>query len=284
MAETLKTILNPDIQRIFDHFSVCFDMRIVFFSAQGEMVRQCRNRPDSRYCELLRQHIFGVETCRRLDYAQCVESARCGRLLCYECHAGLIEASVPIYYVNQLLGFVSIGQLRSRKALPQDMAAAWEAAGHEREELARAYDELPLASTQQIEAILDLFSLLVEYLVSQRIIALGGSSVLEEVLAYMEAHVEEEVTLTQAARLVKRSQSTISHLFTKQLGRSFKQTLIDIKLRRAEQYLREHPQCTIADAAASVGYSDSLYFSRLYRRYRSMPPSEFLKRQNMMND
>lgn len=276
MPPTLKTILKPEVQRIFDHFSACFNMRIVFFSLQGEMLRQCQNRPDSRYCLLLREHVFGEETCRRLDHGQCQEAAHTGHLRCYECHAGLVEATMPIHHDGQLLGFVAIGQLRSQAALPPAMASAWETTGLPLVALEAAYHELSLAAPGQIEAIIDLFSLMVQYIVSQHMIALGGNSALETIRAYIETHIAEEITVQDVARLIDRSASTVSHLFTRHLGKSFKQTLIEMKLTHAEAYMRDHPDGTVADAAASAGYTDPLYFSRLYRRHRERPPSHFL--------
>jgi YesN/AraC family two-component response regulator len=157
------------------------------------------------------------------------------------------------------------------------MAAAWAETGRDRRELESAYRALPLATPEQVEALLDLFSLTINHIVSQHMIALGGESALETLLSYMEEHVTEAITVEDAARVIQRSPSTVSHLFSRHIGRSFKQVLIEMKLQHAEAYMQAHPEATIADAAASAGYADPLYFSRLYRRYRCTSPSAYLR-------
>jgi two-component system response regulator YesN len=108
-------------------------------------------------------------------------------------------------------------------------------------------------------------------------VTLQGNTVLDEIISYMEAHTGDNISLEDAAKLVHKSPSTISHLFHNALGKSFKQTLIETKLRKAESYIENDPDITISDAAARVGYDDPLYFSRIYRKYRGVSPREFQK-------
>jgi len=70
--------------------------------------------------------------------------------------------------------------------------------------------------------------------------------------------------------------SSLSHLFKKVLGKSFKQFQIEIKLERAEEYLRTIPGISVGEAANRVGYQDPLYFSRIFRKYKKVPPSALI--------
>lgn len=276
MAQTLTAILKPEVQRIFDHISTCFNARIVFFNTAGELVTACRNRPDSPYCRLLRERLFGAETCHALDRVKCLEAAREQRVLCYQCHAGLVEATKPIIHCGRILGFVTLGQLRTRESMPAAIRDAWCAQQHSADELDTAYAALPVVSGEEIDALLDLFSMLVDYIVSQQMVALATHRDLEMILNYLEQHAAESPTLDDVARLMQKRPSTVSHLFTQHLGQSFKRTLLEIKIRHAEEYLRRYPERTITEASLSAGFSDPLYFSRLYKRYRHVPPSQFL--------
>ncbi|HEY3378354.1 MAG TPA: PocR ligand-binding domain-containing protein [Armatimonadota bacterium] len=274
MAQTLSALLKPEVQRIFDHFSTCFNARIVFLNAAGELVTACRNRPDSPYCQLLRER-FGEETCNASDRNNCIEAARQQRMLCYQCHAGLVEATKPIVYCGRILGFVTIGQLRTQAAMPPAIRDAW-SAQYALTELEASYTALPMMTTEQIDALLDLFSIFVDYIISQQMIVLATHRDLEIILNFMEAHATESPTLADVADLIQKKPSTVSHLFAQHLGQSFKRTLLEIKLRRADEYMRQHPEETIAAAACASGFTDPLYFSRLYKQYRHVSPSQFL--------
>jgi YesN/AraC family two-component response regulator len=73
------------------------------------------------------------------------------------------------------------------------------------------------------------------------------------------------------------SQSYMSKLFRKYAGRSFNEYLVELRMERAKQLMRENPGILIKNVAAMVGYEDQLYFSRLFRSYTGKPPSSYIK-------
>ncbi|MHB9037557.1 MAG: PocR ligand-binding domain-containing protein [Armatimonadota bacterium] len=273
----LETVLKPDAQRVFDHFSSCFNIRIIFFSPGGEELNVGLNRPDSDYCRLIQEQLYGEQVCLNLDEEKRREAARSGNILCYQCHAGLVEAIKPIYFENNLLGYVAIGQFRSARELPKRVREDWQSrVGSTR--LEEAFASLQFVDQEKMDDTLGLFSVLVDYIISQRMIVRQGSIALSDLVSYMESNPQVNISLAAAARMVHRSPSTVSHLFKSKLGASFKQTQTDIKLRKAEDYMAANPEMSVAEAAARVGYVDPLYFSRIYKRYRGIPPSKFAKR------
>lgn len=54
----------------------------------------------------------------------------------------------------------------------------------------------------------------------------------------------------------------------------FKAYLLDVRIRQACTLLT-HSDLTITNIARSVGYEDSLYFSRLFRRKKGQTPSQY---------
>lgn len=272
----LETILKPDVQKIFDHFSSCFNIRILFYSPDGDMLNVGLNQPDSQYCQLIQDRLFGIDACLKTDQQKRDESALLHSMICYRCHAGLMEAIMPIYSDGHLLGFVAIGQFRSNEEIPEDIAQKW-ACKHGSNEIEQAYACLPCVPQEQIDHILGLFSVLVEYIVSQRMVGLSGSQLLQEIMTYMESNVHRDISLAEVADAVGKSTSTVSHLFTHKLNRSFKQVLTQIRLDKAEELMSADPNIKLKDIAAKVGYADGLYFSRIYRKSRGSPPSRFAK-------
>lgn len=274
-------IFKPDVQRIFDYFSSYFRIRIVFYTPTGDMLRVGLKQPDSLYCRLVQKELYGEATCLNLDEVKRHEAVQKGKMVCYECHAGLVEAINPIYYEKKLLGFIAIGQFRSQDAPPpvvmrdcgvRDLA----------DEVQAAYLSLPYVPAQQTTDFLGLFTILVDYIVTQGMILFMGDFILQKIISHVDSDPGERLSLADAARMVNRSTSTVSHEFKRRLGKSFKHTLTEIRLRKAEEYMTTHPYATVSDGGLAVGYADSSYFSRLYKRYRRIPPSRFLKRLKRM--
>jgi AraC-like DNA-binding protein len=90
----------------------------------------------------------------------------------------------------------------------------------------------------------------------------------------MEEHPKDHLSLDEASELVHSSKSTVSHLFKKITGKSFKRYQIELKLDRAQRDLRTIPGITVSKVAYSLGYTDPLYFSRLYKKHKRIAPSE----------
>jgi len=274
-----ETVLKEGVQEIFDHFSLCFSSRIVFFATTGDQLKE-GSRPVCSYCKLVRRYLYGLKTCLDIDERKRQEALTRGEMICYQCHAGLVEAMKPVFYEGQLLGYVGIGQIRSEEAIPRGVAALW-CQCRRIAALDQAYRDLPCVSREKIDHILALFSMLVDYIVSQKMVILKGRSVLEEVRSLITSNIEKNFTLSEAASHVSRSPSTISHLFREKAAKSFKHFVIEAKLAQAEEYMKNEPLTTVSEAAARVGYPDPLYFSRIYKRYRNFPPSLYRQRTKL---
>jgi YesN/AraC family two-component response regulator len=59
---------------------------------------------------------------------------------------------------------------------------------------------------------------------------------------------------------------------------SFKRLCILKKIEQFEAIVTTDPLVSIEEAALKIGYRDVSYFSRLYKKIRSITPSVFIKR------
>lgn len=280
----LEIMLDRDAQALFDSFSSCFGIRIVFYSPEGRILAAGDSRTtDSDFCSLIQKRLYGEKRCLELDAANRAAAMGSRTTISYRCHAGLGEAIVPAFAGDSLLGFVMIGQFRSEEILPAAVRAEWRRRAGSTE-LERAFAELPLVPAEKTKDLLKLLSVLVEHIVARRLIALKGSALLDTILTYIRDNPERPIRLAEAAALVHRSESTVSHLFRQRLGLSFREALIEEKLGLAEECMRLSPGITVREAASRVGYDDPFHFSSLYKKRRGIPPSEYLGRYRRRED
>lgn len=68
----------------------------------------------------------------------------------------------------------------------------------------------------------------------------------------------------------------LSRLFKTEYGTGIYEYLTSVRMKRAEELLAD-PSVSIADIAARVGFSDSNYFSKAFRTWSGMTPSEWRK-------
>jgi AraC-like DNA-binding protein len=284
MERPFEILFDDEVQRLFDHFSLCFDIRIVFFSASGEMLRVGLNSPSMRYCRLIQEQLYGHARCQSMDETHQKRAAEERCIHCYRCHAGLQEAVKPIFVDRHLLGYVMIGQFRTGRRVPRRVLEDWEKRHGDSSELVEAFNELTLLPAARVDNLLSLFSVLVEYITSQHLITLRGNVVVKKATDYIKRNLHSPLTLDEVAGAVGRSPSSISHLFRERMGATFKQTVTELRVQEAERIMRDTLGATVKEAAYGAGFEDAAYFSRVYRRMRGEPPSSFLRRGQMDAD
>jgi AraC-like DNA-binding protein len=268
-------LFKKEIQEIFDSFTACFNIRINYFSPDIRELKVGLHKPVCSYCALI-QNKFGMkDLCIESDKARCKEAAEKKELVSYTCHAGLQEAIHPVFFEDDLLGFIVIGQFRSAEQVEPHIIEACSENGVDIHKLEKAFSKVPQYTDKQTRNILNLFKILVKYIVSQQMVSRKGNMVLNTIIHHIEENIDKQITLTDVARLVGKSNSYISHLFKKNFDKSFSRIFIEMKLNKADDFFRIMPDLSISEVAYKLGYNNPLYFSRIYKKYRGISPKEF---------
>lgn len=277
MKNALEIILHKETQKIFDNFAESFGVAILFYSISGQELKRGLDKPASKFCEIIQTHLYGKKKCIFTDEKRCIECAQKKKPVAYKCHAGIDEAVAPVFIGGQLAGYAMIGQFRSSNELPAKTLKDAKAKGVDKA-LKEAFYALPFYEKKKRESILGLFTMIADYMAAREIVSVRGERIIVKALAYIEANINRKITLSETAKAVGRSCSALSHAFTKFTGKPFTQTVIEAKLKRAEEYLKNSPELSIEETAFNLGYDDALYFSRLYKKYRGLSPSAYRNR------
>jgi transcriptional regulator GlxA family with amidase domain len=75
------------------------------------------------------------------------------------------------------------------------------------------------------------------------------------------------------------SPNRYSNVFKESTGTSPQQYLIDLRLQKAKELL-SHTSLNIRQIASLTGFNNQLYLSRLFKKYESIPPSDYAKNLN----
>jgi AraC-like DNA-binding protein len=96
---------------------------------------------------------------------------------------------------------------------------------------------------------------------------------IHEIVAYLEAHMAEQLTVDDVAAQFLLSRRHFTRLFRERTGFSMIEFLNGKRLERA-QLLLQDPRTSVMDAALLVGFETPSYFARLYRARYGYPPSQ----------
>ena len=93
-------------------------------------------------------------------------------------------------------------------------------------------------------------------------------------IEYITANYSYNITVEDIADYVGLSRSHLFRSFESVLGQSPKEYLTDFRMRQA-CYLLEHSNLSITAIANSIGFDNSLYFSKTFHKFKNMAPKEY---------
>ncbi len=94
-----------------------------------------------------------------------------------------------------------------------------------------------------------------------------------EVLAYLESHYTDPLTIEDLAKVASMSPTSLFRLFKEIMDRSPIDYLIHLRIDKAAQLLRRGGM-RIGEISEAVGFNDSNYFARQFRRITGRSPRE----------
>ncbi|MDF2724557.1 MAG: AraC family transcriptional regulator, partial [Paenibacillus sp.] len=105
----------------------------------------------------------------------------------------------------------------------------------------------------------------------------SGRKLIREVVAYMREHYAGKITLEHTAKHFYMNKNYLSELFKAETGLNFTRYLNDIRIEQAKSLILQ-TGLKVTDISERVGFADFRYFSRVFKAYEQLSPSEFKAR------
>ncbi|HIT07487.1 MAG TPA: AraC family transcriptional regulator [Candidatus Merdivicinus faecavium] len=99
----------------------------------------------------------------------------------------------------------------------------------------------------------------------------------DKAAAYISRNFSRDITIAEVADFTGISESYLYRVFSAELGLAPAQFLMRYRVSEAAALLRGS-SLTIGEVAASCGFRDPLYFSRVFRRIQGVSPREYARR------
>lgn len=106
---------------------------------------------------------------------------------------------------------------------------------------------------------------------------------IEKSIAYINAHMSEDITLEKVAEHVDVHAVYLSRLFKETTGETFKDFITSLRIDKAKKLLAMSSK-SIKEVTFDVGYNDQNYFSKLFKTYTGQTPTEYrtAERKNIL--
>ena len=274
-------LLQLDFEQVRDllrAFHTLTGLRIVIFD---DACREVIAWPAAHgpLCACLKSHAATRELCQLSDEAAFERCRKTGKLTIYHCHAGLVEATAPIYDRGLIIGYFMFGQLTDRQ---DRIALVREFCGN----FAQLSDALPDPATAEAAASIQYRSL-AEIRAAAKILEALTSNVLlhhlvtvrhEHLVKQIDQYVDENMTGPIAAadlcRALGIGRTRLYELTRQYLGMGLAAYVTLKRMDQARQLLTG-TNLTIGQVAARTGFDDYTYFSKVFRKTQGVSPREY---------
>ncbi len=105
--------------------------------------------------------------------------------------------------------------------------------------------------------------------------------VVEQIVNYFEDHYSEKISLDRIAENMYLSTFYISKIFKSETGDTPIRHLINIRLQKAKELFDQGHGGSIQEIASMVGYEDAYHFSKLFKKYYGITPSQARKKESV---
>lgn len=99
--------------------------------------------------------------------------------------------------------------------------------------------------------------------------------VMEQVDAYFQMHMSDEISVNDIADRVNLNISYLSREFKKYKGSTPIEYLTQLRINKAKQLLTDESDLKFKDIAPLVGFSNQYYFSRVFKFITGLTPTEY---------
>ena len=268
--EEISAILN-DINLIT---KVKFDLYDKDFKIlHGENKNMCG------FCSLVRSCPECHKKCMESDRNGFLRSEKTFRAYTYKCHMGLTETVTPIICDDSIVGYIMIGQKLMREDLEEVKRNIEKFPDStKRDEMLQTLKKMKYTDQDELKAMCNLVEMCASYLRMKKLIKFRETPPEILIKNYVSQNLSEELDMKKLCREFKMSKSSLYILSSNAFGKGITEYVRDKRIEIAMDMLlnTDYP---ISSVAANVGYSDSNYFTKVFKKYTGKTPIEWRKAQ-----
>lgn len=263
-------------------FSEATGLPVALRSVESWQLPHHGKRFENPFCAMLAQKSRSCAAC--LQVQQQLSETASNEPQTVTCPAGLCDIAIPVRMGEQLIGFLTTGQVFCKKPSEAQfnraikLLTAWGIKLNEND-LRDSYFNTRVLSSRQHESVVKLLSIFAEHLsmVSNRIVLQEQSAeppVIARAKQYIADHQNEELSLDQVAKSVHTSKFYFCKMFKKATGINFTDYLSRVRTERAKHLLLNR-NLRISEIAYEVGFQSLTHFNRVFKRILGQSPTDY---------
>ena len=261
-----------------ESFYTLTNIRFVLFDKDfNEVISYPSNNCD--FCKLMK----GCQkTRRKCNYADKRAFAKCEKansLILYKCHAGLVEAIMPLHENEKTVGYLMFGQITDNldKTDLYEKISFWcNSYNFDANTLKSAINKITCKTNVEIKAAAKIMEACTSYIIFKEFIMPKNDKILEAAKTYIEARLHEDIQIEKLCLELNIGRTKLYEIFRNEFNMGISKYILIRRLHKAKKLLKT-TQLTIPEISNKVGFADYNYFSRVYKKQYKKSPKYYRK-------
>lgn len=231
------------------------------------------------FCAMLADNAAACRGCELSAAQMCEKCTVTNETIIEKCHMGLTELVAPVYNGVSVIGYIMLGQMTNEpdyEAFVQGVLRKGEEYGLDREKVLEHVKSVRYYSTEQVLDSARVVKALASYIVVSNLIYPTETLVAQAVLEYISRNLSGDVSVSALCREFSISKSTLYRITKLYAPEGIAAYIKRLRCNKACELLL-HTDMTMSRIAEAVGYTDTAYFLRSFKKEKGVSAGAYRK-------
>ncbi len=256
---------DAELVELMQDFYSISGIRIVLFDASGEELL-AYPRGEQSFCHCMRKDPMFLSKCQESDREAFEKCRRTNKLHISKCHAGLIEASVPMISDGKIIGYMMLGRITDKKDKIELIGSIKTHCKDHRidEETEEKIKKIKYRNEKQIRAAAKILDACCEYVRLRQLVHPSGKRLIDSVERFVNEHISEEISVDRICSEFNISRTKLYETVGPYTNGGIAAFIKNKRLEYAKELLKT-TDMSISEISDACGFSDYNYFLRLFK-------------------
>ncbi len=266
------------IEELMEAFYMMSGIRFVLFDNKfNEIISFPKENCD--FCKIMKSCPKTRRKCNYADRRSFKKCEQANSLVIYKCHAGLVEAVMPLHENEKIVGYLMFGQITD----DPDKTRLYENACHlsvnyalSLETLISGINKITFKTKEEISSAAKIMEACTSYIIYKELITPENNRIIEAAQKYIEEHLAESIDISVLCAELCVGRTKLYELFSAEVKMGIAEYIRRRRVHRAKKLLKT-TELSVAQVAEKVGFADYNYFSRIFKKIYGKSPKSYRK-------
>ena len=268
-----------ELLELMQDFYVLTGIRIALFDANCVELA-CYPKGEATFCHCMRKNPDFRAKCRESDENAFEKCRQTNKIHIFKCHAGLIEASVPMIEDGKIIGYMMLGRITDKKNKVELVGAVLSRC---REygvdgEIEEKIKKIKYRNEKQIQAAAKILDACCEYVKLREMVRPSGKRLIDSLERYIEEHIREEITVEKLCSEFEISRTRLYETVRPYTNGGIAAFVKTKRLEHAKNLIKS-TDMSVTQIADACGFSDYNYFLRIFKQKYGISTKQMRKEE-----